>query len=362
MKNTKKKKPVGLYIHVPFCATKCNYCCFYSLEYNRKKNKTTAESWKSAVIRNVQYYSKHEQLSFDTVFFGGGTPSLLYREVAQIVPILPTTPNAEITVEANPDDITPQMLEELLQAGVNRLSIGVQSLDDSILRVLGRRHDSSTAIKAVELARQAGFDNISVDIMLGIPEQTDIGAIYELPVNHISAYIYEPPAGRGSRGAPSEEAVASIYLQTAELLEKHEFPQYEISNFGEPCRHNLKYWNCEEYIGIGPAAHSYYGGKRFAVPEDLELFINPCSESLQKTYVTEETPATFAERVMLKLRLTSGVSLDELSNHERDFLLESAQTIPKEYIRLSEKNISLTAKGFLVANRIIGEFLANITE
>lgn len=343
-------KPVGLYIHIPFCITKCNYCKFYSLKYD----KITADSYKSAVIRNIHEVTEGG-LNFNTVFFGGGTPSLLYCEIAEIINVLPLTPHAEITVEANPDDITPIMLRTLLKAGVNRLSVGVQSLHDTVLKKLGRRHDSKTAVSAIKTAFEYGFLNNSADIMLGIPGQTVQSLERELDVltgsglAHISAYIYE------NEETLSEDETAEMYLKVAEILEVHDFPQYEISNFGLPCRHNLKYWNCEEYLGIGAAAHSYYGGKRFSVPPDIELFIN---SPVQKIVTTETNPATFEERVMLGLRLTEGIKFHGFTEREQELLLSRASAIPKEYIRLNEKkNLSLTRKGFLVSNRIIGELL-----
>ncbi|MCL2071276.1 MAG: radical SAM family heme chaperone HemW [Oscillospiraceae bacterium] len=350
-----RKKVVGLYVHLPFCASKCNYCNFYSIPYDAQ----AAELYKNAVTRNVRDYTKEEQLMFDTVFFGGGTPSLLYEQVTEIAKILPLTPDCEMTAEANPCDISPKMLDVLLESGVNRLSIGVQSLDDLLLKNLGRRHDSATAIKAVELASRAGFGNISVDIMLGIPGQDfatladTVGRLTDLPINHASAYIYEPCQ------KSNEDDVAKMYLQTVQSLQDKGLNQYEISNFAflrSQCRHNLKYWSCEEYIGIGAAAHSYYGGKRFAVPDDVALFIKSQS---QKTYITEETPGTFEEKTMLKLRLTDGIDLTELADDERARLLSHLDSIPAEYIRLNQKSLSLTVKGFLVANRIIGEIISS---
>jgi len=318
-------KPIGLYIHVPFCVTKCNYCSFYSTEYN----KNAAFSWKNRVVREL---SKYEQI-YDTVFFGGGTPSLLWAEIAELLPLIPTTSDSEITVECNPDDVTPTMLEALRNAGVNRVSIGIQSLDDEILlKNLGRRHDSRQAVNAVELARSAGFENISADLMLGVPGQTanDIEKIARLPVTHVSAYMYE------NQITMPDDEVAELYLKACEILPS----QYEISNFGFPCRHNLKYWRCEEYIGIGQTAHSFYGGKRFAMDENWE------------TYVTEESVNTFEEKVMLGLRLTEGIELTEI-------LKQRAKSIPEEYIKISGNRLSLTKKGFLTANRIIIELLGN---
>ena len=352
-----ESKPVGLYIHVPFCITKCNYCSFYSLEYD----KITANLYKSAIVRNVQNYIKSEQVCFDSVFFGGGTPSLLWHDIVDIVGALPLTRNAEVTIEANPCDIVSLHESEGLptggDCGLNRVSIGVQSLDDAVLQKLGRRHNAAQAVKAAELSKRAGFNNISVDIMLGIAGQSakslseTIERLTALPINHVSAYMYEQ--NHGSVASLGDDESAEMYLQAVEVLARKGFMQYEISNFALPgfeCRHNLKYWNCEEYIGIGAAAHSRYGNMRYAVPQDVESFV---SASLQEVYVTEENPGGFEERVMLGLRLSAGVDLASFTEAERKKLLQRADLIPQEYIKISENNISLTARGFLVANSII---------
>jgi oxygen-independent coproporphyrinogen-3 oxidase len=329
------KKPVGLYIHVPFCVTKCNYCTFYSEKYTKNK----ADSWKSAIVHTI---AKYEQ-TYDTIFFGGGTPSLLWREIVQLIPLIPAVSDAEITVEMNPDDINREMLSALLNAGVNRISIGVQSLDNAVLKSLNRRHNAACAVRAVELAYTAGLSfcadkppGISADLMLGIRGQSakDIDDFVKMPLTHISAYIFE-----NAQTLPEDE-IADMYLYAVKMFEANGFPQYEISNFGQPCRHNLKYWNCEEYIGIGATAHSYYNGKRFAEDKNRQI------------YITEDNPGSYDERVMLALRLTKGVELTEA-------LRARAKLIPEEYIKIENNRLFLTNKGFLVSNRIIGQLLGN---
>ncbi|MCL2754998.1 MAG: radical SAM protein, partial [Oscillospiraceae bacterium] len=204
-------KTAGLYIHVPFCKGKCPYCKFYSRKFP-EYDETTARSFKQAVIRDVRDWSQRENLTFDTVFFGGGTPSLLFREAADIIAAAGRTYDCEITLEANPDDVTPQMLSTLRDGGVNRLSVGVQSLNDRTLAALGRRHSAKQAITAIEAADRAGFANISADIMLGVPGQTDselretIAALKSLPLTHYSAYLFE------SDSAAPEDLMAELYL------------------------------------------------------------------------------------------------------------------------------------------------------
>ena len=348
--------PTGLYIHVPFCTTKCNYCKFYSVKYNNCKQ---AKAYTAAVLRNVHKLVEAEQLCADTVFFGGGTPSLLYSSVAEILRSVPLAEAAEVTVECNPCDITEPMLAELTGAGVNRLSIGVQCLDDALLQQLGRRHNADRAVWAVLLAGEK-LRNISVDIMIGIPGQAmqvresltrTVETIARLPVSHVSAYIYEGKTNH------SDDFVAELYLDTVKLLGDCGFTQYEISNFartagGEPvqCRHNLKYWKREPYIGIGPAAHSFYGGVRFAVPDDLELFTG-CL--YQERELIDSDVNAWEERVMLGLRLSEGVALSDLPQGWR----EALDGVPSECYRVAGGRLSLTADGFLIANAIIGELL-----
>lgn len=351
----------GLYIHVPFCLSKCPYCDFYSIKYDKE----TADSYANAVIRNIQHYGG----GFDTVYFGGGTPFLLWEKICEILGFADITEDAEITVEANPCTVDAKSLNALRKAGVNRISFGVQSLNDNELRALGRRHDASTAVNAVKIAKGQGFDNISADIMLGTPGQTresvtrTIQQLSMLPVTHISAYMLKieenTPFAKAKLELPDEDEVCSVYLEATELLGSLGFSQYEISNYAKedfPCRHNLKYWNCEEYLGIGPAAHSYYNGKRFFVERDLNSFI---SNKYQQTVIDEVDPGSHEEYAMLRLRLTEGLDLSEYEalGGDSERMKRLLNTIPDEYFSFEGDIVSLTPKGFLVSNMIIGRLL-----
>ena len=351
----------GLYIHVPFCLSKCPYCDFYSIKYNTD----TADSYANAVIRNILHYGGE----FDTVYFGGGTPFLLWDKICEILKFIDITKGAEITVEANPCTADSEKLAALRGAGVNRISFGVQSLCENELKVLGRRHDSITAINAIKAASEQGFDNISADIMLGTPGQTldsvisTIHRLSELPLTHISAYMLKIEENTTFANAklnlPDEDEVCSIYLKATELLGILGFKQYEISNYAKDgfcCRHNLKYWNCEEYIGIGPAAHSYYNGKRFFAPRDLNVFIS-CEH--QNIMMEDEKPGGYEEYAMLRLRLTEGLSLSkyEALGGNPESVKRALSRIPSEYFSIDGDNISLTPEGFLVSNMIIGKIL-----
>lgn len=352
---------IGLYVHIPFCAGKCPYCDFYSVEYESG----AAFAYGEAVLRNVDFYNER----YDTVYFGGGTPSLLGWEIGRILSRVRYSAGAEITVEANPGSISVQGLILLRDSGVTRLSFGVQSFSNNELNALGRRHTSDEARSAVTLAAENGFDNISVDLMLGIPRQTpesvrrSVKMISGLPVKHVSAYMLklEPntPFGQKPPAVPGEDETAAIYLAAVEALEGAGFRQYEISNFARPgyeCRHNLKYWECKEYLGIGPMAHSYYDGERFYAGCDVRSFVN---YAVQPTVVTDDKPLGFADYAMLRLRLVEGLSFAECEKLgvNRDTLLERTKLVPAEYIVVDEDGISLTRSGFLLSNQIIGKLV-----
>lgn len=343
----------GLYIHVPFCVRKCPYCDFYSEKFSRAES----ENYVSAVIRNLARYPE----KFGTVYFGGGTPALIYPQISGILREIDISDGAEITVECNPDVVNGDILAVLKNAGVNRISFGVQSLNESELSALGRLHGAESAEKAILQAFSAGFRNISADIMLGVPNQTEksligtIDRLAELPLTHVSAYLLKieqnTPFGKNPPDVPDEEQQAALYLAAVRRLEEHGFRQYEISNFakdGFQSQHNLIYWNAGEYVGIGPAAHSYYNGKRFAVPRNLADFIG---NNAQNEVITDENPDVYEEKIMLGLRLSRGISLD-------DRIERRLRLIPSEYYCIKDGRISLTPKGFLVSNEIISTILA----
>lgn len=340
----------GLYIHVPFCLSKCPYCDFYSVQFSQ----SAARDYSEAVIRNLARYGE----PFRSVYFGGGTPILLAPYMADILKNVRLESGAEITAEANPCMCIPKTLEQLRAAGVNRLSIGVQSLNDEELSALGRRHSAGEAVRAVHAAKTAGFDDISADIMLDIPKQTEsslretISRLAELPLTHISAYLLKleqgTPFGQSPPKIPDEDEAAELYLSAVGLLAEHGLAQYEISNFakaGFESRHNLIYWRREEYLGIGPAAHSFYNGKRFAVPRDIRKFID---SPAQEEIFTDASPDETEERIMLGLRLSEGIPEELWKPCEKRL-----RFIPKEYYAIKNGRLSLTPRGFLLSNEII---------
>lgn len=358
-------KKLGIYIHFPFCRKKCSYCDFYSVCF--ETNQT--ELYVNAVLRNIKHYADKSVL-VDTVYFGGGTPSLLSAEQISVIlngidSCFTVDDNAEITIEANPVTLTIEKLSDYRKAGINRLSIGVQSLNDDELEFLGRLHNSECAVNAVNNAVSVGFENISCDLMIALPNQKkksleySISRLTELPVQHISAYILKvengtPFAKQGvSDLLPDEDETSDLYLEMCEMLESKGFMQYEISNFaknGFESRHNSRYWKCQEYLGIGPSAHSCYNGKRFAVPKSLEQFI---SEDIQPTEITDESPCGFEEYSMLRLRLKEGLMLSRVAEHRTDIEKKLPSLMKAGYINYDGETISLTRKGFLMSNSVI---------
>lgn len=344
----------GLYIHVPFCRKKCPYCDFYSVGFRED----LAEQYADAVLRNLRYYNER----FDTVYFGGGTPILLARQIPRILAEVHRTASAEVTVECNPLEMDKETLKILRGCGVNRLSVGIQSAVDEELAALGRTHTFEQARQAVLTANKVGFYDISADIMIGTPGQTaetltrTIGELGDLPLTHISAYMLkiEPNTvfGKKPPALPDEDETAELYLSAVCLLENARFMQYEVSNFarrGMTSRHNLKYWRREEYIGIGAATHSFYKGKRFAVARNLREFI---ASEHQTELVTDENPNGIEEKIMLGLRLAEGIPKELWS------LIQSGlPLIPKQYYKIENDRLSLTADGFLVSNEIISTLL-----
>lgn len=351
--------PIGLYIHVPFCRRKCAYCDFYSLA----ASEDIIECYVKAVIRNIKAQSRR----YDTVYFGGGTPTLLSAEqVFRILSAADIAEGAEISAEANPDSADTEKLSGFRSAGIDRLSVGVQSFDGRELAALGRLHSPAQAENAVKNARRAGFENISLDIMLGIPYQTaetlseTLKRTAELSPEHISAYMLKLEEGTPLAEDPDlinkaadSDTLADLYLQTVNSLEGFGYGQYEISNFskkGFECRHNLKYWRCEDYIGIGAAAHSCADGKRFAVPRDMVGFID---NERQPVIILDDDPCTTEEKMMLSLRLAEGFPISEAGENSERILKAAKPLEANGFLTIGNGSISLTAKGFLVSNEII---------
>ena len=346
--------PKSLYIHVPFCIRKCPYCDFFSVT-----DLSMTESYTNAVVRNIKAAGGR----FDTVYFDGGTPSLLTAEqFSRILSAADICKDAEITTEANPNSVTPAYLRELKAVGFDRISFGVQSFNDSELQSLGRLHTAAEAVSAINSAKDAGFENVSADLMLAVSGQThqslrdNLKTITELPLTHISAYMLKVEEGtplssdtKALENIPDDDDTADMYLETVEFLDSHGFKQYEISNFakdGFECQHNLKYWRCQEYLGIGPSAHSFTDGQRYFCPPSIKDFI---SAETQEKIVTG-SGGDREERAMLALRLTKeGLSLAEYPETEKpaDALIRGG------FLKKEDGFLRLTPQGCTVSNEVI---------
>lgn len=361
--------PIGLYVHVPFCASKCGYCDFYSETTREGK-----DAYLQVLEEEIRSYAG-QGITADSLFVGGGTPSML--AAGELGDILDACREVfglagECTLEANPDSVSPEFLREVRQRGFNRISFGAQSAVDSELRALGRRHDAARIGTAVEWARQAGFDNLSLDVMLGIPGQSRVslgytlGAFAELAPEHLSCYLLKIEEGTPfyrqhmERLCAGDDLAADLYLQTVETLSRAGYRQYEISNFAKPgraCVHNLKYWRCMEYLGFGPAAHSFFEGERFYHPRGLSAYL----ESRGANRVPDGPGGGGEEQILLGLRLAEGMELSALPlpEAERAQFLKKARVFEKA--GLAEEingRFRLTPEGFLVSNSVLAELLS----
>lgn len=364
---------LGIYIHVPFCDNgKCPYCDFYSVI----AGKSLKEKYINAVRKDLAERAvKASNRQVDTVYFGGGTPSVIGEGLAQILDAVRENynveNNAEVTFEANPAEITFDLLLELRKAGFNRLSLGMQSSVPEELKLLGRRHSPDDVAKTVNDARRAGFENISLDLMLCVPRQThksmirSIDFAASLKPEHISAYLLKVEPGTGyfkikkALNLPCDDEQADMYLEACAALENRGYAQYEISNFAKPgfeSRHNLKYWNCDEYLGFGPAAHSFFKGERCYYPRSLEKYING------EKPVSDGKGGALEEYIMLRLRLREGILENELKKrYDVDFSIFGDKKLSKfenaGLVKVKAGRISLTQKGFIVSNSVIGELI-----
>ena len=348
---------IGVYVHLPFCLRKCPYCAFYSVSNAEDK-----------FIPYVQRLEK-EALQYDggpvdSIYFGGGTPTALPAEVLSslIQNLLSRFPcKGEITLEANPATISLSSMAILRKAGFNRISIGVQSLIDKELSLLGRLHSADDAIKAVTDAEKAGFTNISADVMFGLPGQKPadvsetVKKLTELPISHISTYSLSiedgTPFSKRSLTLPEEDVEREMYYTICSLLTDAGFNHYEISNFAKPgmeAVHNTNYWLCGEYVGLGAGAHGFLHGIRYENISNLDLYISASDAVCQKTVMTDRD--RFEERYMLGLRLLGGIPDDGNPHIPR--------LIQEGLLERSGENVRLTKRGIDIANYVITELVS----
>ena len=376
-----EKTPLGIYIHIPFCRSKCQYCDFYSTACPEKK---LMHDYIRAVCAHIRETGPQAPgYRVDTVYFGGGTPSILPPDaLAAILTALrrsfDVSPKAEITFEANPDSVTPRLLRRLKSEGFNRVSLGIQSDDDEMLQRLGRPHSYEDAVNAVKRIRRAGYKNLSVDLMYGLPDQTledwqrTLTNVLQLTPDHISCYGLKVEPGtplhdkKNTINLPDDDTQADMYLAAVEILKSRGFRHYEISNFAKKDKasaHNLKYWTGGEYLGFGPDASSDFAGKRFALVRDLQAYIDGILSGGQVIADLQEIPPRerAGEYLMMRLRTTIGISREE---YEKQYLLpfgplEDILKVcqQRNFAILSDGRWRLSPEGMLLSNSILSDLL-----
>lgn len=361
---------IGLYLHIPFCKTKCPYCDFYSM----RGDVSDKDMYTISLVESMENWADKLGRKADTLYLGGGTPSILGGE--NIAMLTRRAKNlfgvdGEITVECNPSAVEEDFFEAVADAGVNRISLGVQSVIESERKKLGRFSDREIIEKRIEQCKTAGIKNISLDVMLGVQEQTmksfdeTLDFCIASGATHISAYMLKIEEGtpyykkKDSLNLPNDDEVADMYLAMSEKLRANGFEHYEISNFARSRfegKHNLKYWNCEEYLGLGPSAHSFIDGKRVFYPRDIEYFKNGGEPISDGNGGDEE------EYIMLRLRLKDGIVFEDFEKRfkkffPRDIIKKTERFIENGLMKCDDKSMALTEKGFLLSNLIIAEFI-----
>ena len=378
MKNRKENSPMEIYIHIPFCIRKCDYCDFLSGPSGPEEQ----ADYVQALLREIQAVEKGEGRSVSSIFIGGGTPSVLDERLLgdilrEIRNRFKMEEDAEITIEVNPGTANIGKLQAYREMGINRLSIGLQSPEDRELKILGRIHNYGQFLETYQEARTVGFDNINIDLMSAIPDQTyegwvkNLRTVAELEPEHISAYslIVEEgtPFAARKLNLPDEDTEYNMYEATAQILKEYGFEQYEISNYarkGRECRHNVGYWTRQDYLGFGLGASSLYGKERFANTADMKKYLESSKipEKIREKEPSLTREDEMAEFMFLGLRMTKGIS-------KADFQRCFGCTIESVYGEVLEKyesmelllekdgRIFLSREGIHVSNSIMAEFL-----
>ncbi len=376
----KNRTPLGIYIHVPFCRSKCQYCDFYSVT---TKEDRWLDGYQNAICAHIREAGPlAPDYVVDTIYFGGGTPSFFGADgMAAILNAIRkafrVSNTAEITFEANPDSVSDRLLRRLRSEGFNRVSLGIQCDNDEILKKLGRPHTYQQAVAAVERIRKFRFKNLSIDLMYGLPGQSlpdwerTLTNVLKLQPEHISCYGLKVEEGtplyeyQEYCNLADDDTQADMYLSAVEILRQHGYRQYEISNFcrkGNVSRHNLKYWNGEPYLGFGPNASSDFGGSRFTIVRDLKGYIDGIRHGGQVLQDVQQIASRerAGEYLMMRLRTAAGIDPKE---YERRFLLpfaplEEKMMVFKEQalaVKTYDGRWHLTPKGFLLSNSIISD-------
>lgn len=375
-------KKAGIYIHIPFCERKCRYCDFNSVDNAFDKQ----TDYLQALIKDIRLRKDLlKDYSVDTVFIGGGTPSFLFKGaiatiLSEVKKNYQVLKDAEITLECNPNSVTREKAFEWKSAGVNRVSVGLQSSGSKILKIIGRTHNKSHYIKAMQTLKSVGFNNINTDLMIGLPSQKQsdikqaINLAESLGSTHISCYSLiveentplKKMVERGEVKLPKEEKVTDAYFFAVNYLKKLEFFQYEVSNFsrvGYQCKHNLHCWNLQEYLGFGSGAHSYLNGERFNNEKNLFRYIDKVKNGLDTTENLENVEEDWLdEYIMLALRTVRGMDIGRVDRKLNiNFLQSRKNAIEKlkkeQLIEVKDNFLYATAEGFYVLNYIISHLL-----
>ena len=354
------------YIHIPFCLSKCRYCSFVSFDTVSKKT-----GYLYSLLKEIDYYYQGELL--DTLYFGGGTPSLMtVDELNKILKKFNYDESTEITIEVNPDSVDKEYLKGLKEIGFNRLSIGSQTFDDKLLSDIGRRHNSQQILDTIEFANEVGFENVSIDLIYGLPNQTldmlknDLEIVKTLDITHVSLYGLKIDEGcyfynHYPKNVPDDDTQADMYLEVIRTL--NEFQHYEISNFakqGYESKHNLNYWREGEYYGFGVSAHGFIDGVRYSNYQTLEQYMdNPVSHEFGK-FLTEQEK--LEESIFLGFRIAEGVDEQKINQKFGINFSEKYKNTLEKYISTghlikTDKGYRLSDEGFLISNLILSEFI-----
>ena len=354
------------YIHIPFCKSKCNYCSFTSFV-----DFSNIDKYLLCLNQEIKYFYQKEKLN--TLYIGGGTPSLLsVNQINDILSLFSFENNAEITMELNPNDVDEKYLNNLLNLGINRLSFGVQTFDNNILKIIGRRHNSNDAIEVVKLAKNMGFDNISIDLIYGLPNQTmnnfknDLKFAVNLPITHLSFYGLKIEEGckfyqNIPDNLPDADTQADMYEFLCEFLTNNDFEHYEISNFskkGFNSKHNLNYWDNNTYYGFGIAAHGYDGNIRYSNKIDFKSYFENPIEHFEITELTKKQK--LEEEIFLGFRKGKGVNILLLNGkYGIDFEKKYSNILQKytDYLIKTDSGYAFNTKGFLISNNILSDFI-----
>lgn len=358
-----------VYIHIPFCLSKCNYCSFISFansfDYQKKY-------FDSLCVEIKTFFQNNSHQKLKTLYIGGGTPSVIPIDYYEsCLKFFEFEDEYEFTFEVNPKTVNETYLSNLREIGVNRLSIGIQSFDDNILKIINRQHTSADASFCFEMARKCGFENISIDLIYGLPSQTieiltkSLDSAILLGPEHISIYGLKIEEGceffeNRPQNLPSDDECADMYLDIVDKLKQNNFEQYEISNFSKPgrfSRHNMNYWKNREYIAFGLASHGYFLHNRYSHEISLDKYIeNPFP--IDKKFISFKEQ--LEDEIILNLRTKDGIDLMNFKQqYHVDFLKEYKSILDKysEFFAIAPNNINLTTEGFLVSNAILSEFL-----